>query len=88
MTPVKYWSLLVWVTQFGFSALFPVCFALLLGAWLQNTFGFGLWVMILCGILGVLTAVKTVSGCIRSLRRDAEQASDREETPVAFNEHE
>ena len=85
---MRFWSLLVWVTQFGFSVLFPVCFFLLLGSWLCNTYGMGQWVLTLCGVLGVLTTIRTVRSCIRSLRKEAEQASDRKENPVAFNEHE
>ena len=85
---MKLWSLLVWVTQFGFSVLFPVCFFLLLGSWLQNAYGWGQWILVLCGVLGVLTTIRTVSSCIRSLRKEAERASDGKETPVAFNEHE
>lgn len=85
---MKYWSLLVWVTQFGFSVLFPVCAFLLLGSWLQSSYGLGQWIMILCGILGVLTSIRTAGTCIRSLRKEAEQAGEREEAPVSFNEHE
>lgn len=84
---MKFWSLLIWVTQFGLSVIFPVCFFLLIAAWLRNAYGLGNWILILCGVLGVLTTVSTVKSCIRSLRRDAERAADSEKPPLAFNDH-
>ena len=33
---MKFLNLLMWVTQFGLSILFPLCFFLLLAVWLQN----------------------------------------------------
>ena len=84
---MKFWSLLIWVTQFGLSVIFPVCFFLMIAAWLRNTYGWGNWILILCGLLGVLTTISTVKSCIRSLRKDAERVSDAKEPPLAFNDH-
>ena len=86
---MKILSLLVWVTQLGFSFLFPLCFFLLFASWLQNRYQLGVWVQILCGILGVLVTISTVRNCIRSLRRAAEEASGKkpEDNPPAFNDH-
>ena len=84
---MKILSLLVWVTQLGFSILFPLCFFLLLAAWLQNRFGLGLWIVIVCGILGILVTISTVRSCIRSLRKAAEEACEQKEKPPAFNDH-
>jgi len=84
---VKLLTLLTWVTQFGLSALLPLCGFLLLGSWLQSTWELGMWIMVLCGILGFLTSVSTVRSCIRAMRRDADAAGSRKEAPVAFNDH-
>ncbi len=84
---MKVLSLLVWVTQLGFSILFPLCFFLLLAVWLQNRYGFGLWIMVLCAAIGILVTISTVRTCIRSLRKAAEEASDHKENPPAFNDH-
>ena len=43
---MKFLSLIVWVTQFGFSDLFPTCFFLFLAHWLMTKFGLGMWVMV------------------------------------------
>ena len=85
---MKTLSLLLWVTQFGLSVLFPLCFFLLLAAWLQKRYQLGMWIVIVLGILGLLTSVSTAKSCIRSLLKDTEAASDSPKPPLAFNDHE
>lgn len=84
---MKILNLLLWVTQFGFSILFPMCFFLMLAVWLQTKFGLGMWIIVVFGILGLLTTVSTVKSCLHSLLKAAEEASDRKEVPIAFNDH-
>lgn len=83
----KYISLLLWVTQFGLSVLFPVCFFLLLAAWLQQKYDLGLWVIVVLGIFGLLVSISTARSCIRALRKDAEAAGEQKLPPVSFNDH-
>ena len=83
---MKFLSLLLWVTQFGFSAVFPLCFFLIGANWLQNTYALGDWVMAVAAILGILTTVSTVRSCIRAMVKEAEKnGTDRK--PTAFNDH-
>lgn len=84
---MKVLSLILWVGQFGFSILFPLCFFLWLGVWLQGRFGLGLWIVALLGVLGLLTTVSTVKSCLRSLRKAADEAGSQERPPIAFNDH-
>ncbi len=84
---MKYWSLLVWVTQFGLSVIFPLCASLLLANWLRSTYGWGVWVTVVLGIVGLLTTVSTVRSCFRALRRDTDKAGSDTQPPTAFNEH-
>ena len=84
---MKLLNLLLWVTQFGVSIVFPLCFFLWLGTWLQGKFDLGLWVTALCGVIGLLTTVSTVKSCLHSLRKAADEASPGEEPPIAFNDH-
>ena len=84
---MKFLSLLVWVTQFGFSVLFPTCFFLMVAVWLQGKFGLGLWIVAVLGILGLMTSFSTAKACIRSLLKETERASDRKDPPPAFNDH-
>ena len=58
---MKYLSLLVWVTQFGFSVLFPVCFFLMIAFWLQQKFALGIWIVAVLGVLGLLTSFSTAT---------------------------
>ena len=85
---MKYLSLLTWVTQLGFSILFPTCAMLLLANWLQNRFGLGAWIMVLLGIFGVLTSISTTVSCVRSLMKAANEFTEKKSPPpVAFNDH-
>ena len=81
-------SLLIWVTQFGFSAIFPICAFLLIGTWLQNTYDLGSWVLALCGVLGTLTSVRTVLSCVDAMRREAGLKKKEQDPQVAYNDHE
>jgi len=83
---MKLLSMITWVTQLGFSIIFPLCFFLMLAVWLQKKYGFGMWIVVLLGIIGALTTVSTVKSSVRSLCKAAEEASDTKEPPVAFND--
>ena len=84
---MKFWSLLIWVTQFGFSAVFPTCFFLIVASWLRERYDLGFWVMVVGGVIGVLTSISTVRSCIRAMRKDVQQAGSDKEPPIAFNQH-
>ena len=85
---MKYLSLLTWVTQLGFSLLFPLCSFLMLAHWLQIKFDLGAWVMIVLGILGLLTTISTTRSCVRSmLKAAAKITSEKGDPPIAFNDH-
>ena len=84
---MKILNLLMWVGQFGLSIIFPTLFFLLLANWLQSEFGLGMWIMAVCGILGLLTTISTARSCLHSLRKAAEEVSGHKEPPVGFNDH-
>ena len=84
---MKILSLIIWVTQFGFSVLFPLCLFMYLGFWLQNRFDLGLWVMVLCGVIGFLTSISTAKSCLHSLLKARDEASSQEKPPVSCNDH-
>lgn len=73
---MKYLSLLTWVGQFGFSCLFPVCVFLMLGVYLQNRFHFGVWIVIVLGIIGILTSISTARTCLQSMRKEIDRISN------------
>ena len=84
---MKFLSLLMWVTQFGFSALFPTCFFLLVAVWLQEKFALGMWIVAVLGILGLMTSFSTARAYLRSILKEIERTSDRKDPPPAFNDH-
>lgn len=84
---MKNLSLILWVTQFGLSILVPPCFFLLLAVWLQQKYGFGLWIVAVLGILGALISVGTARANWRAMRKEAQNAADSEKPPVSFNDH-
>lgn len=86
-SPLKTLSLLLWVTQFGFSVLFPLCCFLFLALWLQERLALGAWVSVALGIVGLLTSIRTARICIRSLLKDANEAGDQQTPPISFNDH-
>ena len=84
---MKFISLLMWVGLFGFSAIFPTVFFLMIAVWLQRKFGLGMWIVVVLGILGVLTSVSSARTCLRSMRKAAEEAAGKKNHPVSFNDH-
>jgi len=84
---MKILNLLMWVTQFGLSIVFPTLFFLWLAVWLQGKFGLGMWILVVFGILGILTSISTAKSCLRSMRKAAEEVSSQDEPPIAFNDH-
>lgn len=85
---MKFLSLIMWVTQFGVSLVFPMLVFLWLGVWLQDKYGFGVWIILLCGVIGFLTSVSTAKSCWRSMQKEAFGTGDQDEPPtVAFNNH-
>lgn len=84
---MKILNLLMWVGQFGLSVIFPTLFFLILAVWLQNKFSLGFWIIIVCGILGLLTTFSTAKACLHSLRKAAEEVSSTKPRPVSFNDH-
>lgn len=83
---MKFFPLILWVTQFGFSVLFPLCASLLTAHWLMRRFGLGMWIMAVLGALGFLTSIQTARSCIRSLRKEADR-TDASHPPASFNDH-
>jgi len=73
---MKYLSLLTWVGQFGFSCLFPTCVFLLLGVYIQGRFHLGVWVVIVLGVIGFLTSIRTARICLQSMQKEIDRISE------------
>ncbi len=79
-------TLLVWLTQLGFSVVFPPVGFLWLASWLKNGRGWGSWVIWVAAVLGVVCAVDGLRTSLKAMERLASNEK-KEEPPVAFNEH-
>lgn len=84
---MKTLSLLLWVSQFGLSIIFPTLFFLLLAVYLQTRLGLGMWIIWVLGFFGVLTSIQTTKSCLRSLKKAAQEASPDKPAPISFNDH-
>lgn len=85
---MKELSLLVWLTQLGFSVAFPLAGFILLAVWLQNTFGWGDWIIWTGLILGLAGAVNGFRHALKAMELLAkDKKTKKEPPPVAFNEH-
>lgn len=76
--------------QFGFTFITPPVVMGLLGWWLQNRFGLGTWVMLICLLLGLMTSF---ANALRFYRRvmlqmgKKAEAEEPAEKPVVFYRH-
>ena len=84
---MKILNLLMWVGQFGFSAIFPTVLFLCVAVWLQNRFSLGVWIVALLGILGILTSFSTTKACFHSMQKAARELSGDKKRPLSFNDH-
>ena len=84
---MRFLSMILWVTQFGLSVLFPTCFFLFLAYWLVTALGTGMWVMAVLGMTGLLTSFSTARSCIRSMLREMERQNPKTVPPSASPVH-
>lgn len=84
---MKLLNLLMWVTQFGLSAMLPPCFFLFVAVWLQQKFDLGMWIIAVCGVLGLLISISTVKANWKAMRKAADEAASQTTPPIAFNDH-
>ena len=80
-------TLLAWLTQLGLTVISPLIGFLLLALWLYNSQGWGSWVIWVAVVLGVVCAIDGLRTSLKAMERLARK-ENKEEPPVAFNEHE
>lgn len=82
-------SLLIWLSQLGFSVAFPLAGFILLAVWLRDNQGWGRWVLWVGIILGVICAFQGLRSAIRSMEllSKSKKQKDDQPPPVGFNDH-
>lgn len=82
-------SLLIWLSQLGFSVAFPLAGFILLAVWLRDNQGWGSWVLWVGIILGVICAFQGLRSAIRSMEllSKSKKQKDDQSPPVGFNDH-
>lgn len=88
---MKEWSLLIWIPQFGISAVFPLIGFLMLAVWLHDSCGWGSWVIVVGIFCGLVTAAIGFRDTARAMLDASGQKKDPKEKPqdpgVSFNSH-
>lgn len=79
-------SLLVWLSQLALSVAMPLGGFILLGVWLHNRFGWGVWVIIAGTVLGLICAIDGLRSSLKAMERLAKDET-KEQPPVSFNDH-
>lgn len=79
-------SLIVWLTQLGFSVAFPLAGFILLAVWLRDSCGWGDWVIWVGLALGIYCAIDGLRISLKAMSRLA-KPKKKEEPPIAFNDH-
>lgn len=82
-------SLLIWLSQLGFSVAFPLAGFILLAVWLRDNQGWGSWVLWVGIILGVICAFQGLRSAVRSMEllSKSKKQKDDQPPPVGFNDH-
>ena len=83
---MKNLSLLVWLTQLGFSVAVPLGGFVYLAVWLQQRFSLGAWVVILGVVLGGICAISGLRNSLKAMENMAREEAEKD-PPVGFNDH-
>lgn len=79
-------KLLIWLSQTALSTVAPLCGFILLALWLYKRFQWGIWVIIVGIVLGLICAVEGFVSSLKAAERMRQEKSDPPK--VSFNEHE
>lgn len=85
---MKNLTLIVLLTQLGFSVAVPPAAIILLAVWLRTRFDLGVWVVLVGVGLGIVCAIDGLRTSLKAMDRIANRKTpDQEPPPVSFNDH-
>lgn len=79
-------NLLIWLSQLGLSVALPLGGCILVAVWLYHQFHFGVWVIIVGVILGLICAVDGLRTSLKAMERFSEDKK-KEDPPISYNDH-
>lgn len=80
-------NLLVWLTQLGLSFAIPLAGFLFLAVWLNQSCGWGKWVIWAGLVFGLVCAVSCFRGSLQAMKLMSKDRKNDEPPPVSFNDH-
>ena len=84
---MKEFNLLIWLTQLGLSVALPLTGFVLLAVWLYRACGWGVWVIPVGLIVGLISAVNGFRSSLQAMELMSKSKKKPEPPPVSFNEH-
>lgn len=79
--------LLIWIGQLGLSVVVPLGGFILLAIWLRSHFGWGIWVIWVGVILGVVNAILGFRDSLKAMEKMAPKQKKQDPPVISFNEH-
>lgn len=81
-------TLLVWLTQLGLGVAIPLAGFVLIGVWLHQSAGWGIWTVFVGIALGLYCAFHGLMTSLKTMKRLSDSKDSKEkEKPVVFNDH-
>ncbi len=79
-------NLLIWLTQLGLSVVLPLGGFIWLGVWLHRHLEWGIWIVIVCIVIGVVSAADGFRASMKAMER-FNKKEKTDPPPVSFNDH-
>ena len=80
-------SLLVFMTQLGLSVALPLAGFILLGVWLHQSCGWGIWTVWAGIIIGFACAIEGLRSTLKAMAVMAKDKKSKQDPGVSFNDH-
>ena len=80
-------SLLVFLTQLGLSVALPLAGFVLLGVWLHQSLGWGIWTVWAGIILGLAGAIEGLRSTLKAIALLTKDKKAKQDPGVSFNDH-
>ena len=80
-------SLLVFLTQLGLSVALPLAGFVLLGVWLHQSLGWGVWTVWAGIVIGFACAIEGLRSTRKAMAMMAKDKKSKQNPGVSFNNH-